>query len=122
MATPSLQWSAAEVTGGTLTVPIEGDRPKGWKDKFQQVVALLGDTQWGEVTYKSSTILVREISEGSEESLHHFLEAVMQETNAAFATEEAGSNDEAEDEGDSADGDADDTDARLTEAFRNFAG
>jgi hypothetical protein len=122
MAPPSLQWSAAEVTGGTLTVPIEGDRPKGWKDKFQQVVALLGDTQWGEVTYKSSTILVREISEGSEESLHHFLEAVMQETNAAFATEEAGSNDEAEDEGDSADGDADDTDARLTEAFRNFGG
>lgn len=123
MASPSLQWSAAEVTGGTLTVPIEGDRPKGWKDKFQQVVTLLGGTEWGTVAYKSGTIRVRDIGEGSEESLHHFLEAAMQETNAAFATEDAASEgDEAEDEDDSSDGDADDTDARLTEAFRNFSG
>lgn len=121
MAIPTLQWSAAEVKGGVLTVPVEGDRPKGWKTRFGTVVTLLGGGPWGDVTYKSGAVRVTEVVEGSEESLHHFLEAAIQETNAAF---ESDAEDEApdEDEDEARGEDADDGDARLTEAFRNFSG
>lgn len=120
MASPTLQWSAAEVSGGTLTVPIEGDRPKGWKDKFEHVVTLLSTGPWGEVVYKSGAVRVAEVSDGSEESLHHFLEAAMQETNAAFATGDEDGDDSDEDS--PADEGGDDADTRLTETFRGFAG
>jgi hypothetical protein len=122
MASPQLQWSAAEVSGGVLTVPIEGDRPKGWKDKFAQVVTLLGGGPGGEITYKSQSVRVTDIADGSEESVHHFLESVMQETNAAFAADEdSGETDEPDDTDQAGDEGADDTDARLTEGFRHFA-
>ncbi len=123
MASPNLQWNAAEVSGGVLTVPIEGDRPKGWKDRFGQVVTLLGGGPAGEVSCKSGNVRVTEVTDGSEESLHHFLESVLQETNAAFAADVE--HDETEDAGEhtgSGEESADDADARLTEAFRNFAG
>ena len=122
MAAPTLQWSAAEVNGGALTVPIEGDRPKGWKDKFEHVVTLLGDGPWGEVVCKSGAVRVAEVADGSEETLHHFLEAVMQETNAAFATDEAPGEADGDDAAGSGGGDAGDADARQTETFRNLAG
>jgi hypothetical protein len=123
LASPKLQWSAAEVTGGALTVPVEGDRPNGWKDKFENVVTLLGGGPWGEVVCRSGNVRVTEVAAGGEESLHHFLEAVVQETNAAFATDDEPG--EAHDDDDAAgpeDGEADDADARQTEAFRNLAG
>jgi hypothetical protein len=121
MASPTLRWSAAEVNGGTLTVPIEGDRPKGFKSKFEQVVTLLGGGPWGAVALKSGRVRVTEIADGSEEELHHFLEAAMQEANAAFQTGDgdAGRDDEEDDGG--PEGDADDADARLTRTFRGFA-
>jgi hypothetical protein len=123
MASPTLQWSAAEVTGGALTVPIEGDRPKGWKTKFEQVVTLLGGGPWGEVDLKSGRVRVAEIADGAEEDLHHFLEAAMQETNAAFATDdEPDGADNDDGTGGSEPGDADDADARQTDTFRKLAG
>ncbi len=50
MVPPQLQWHAAEVNGRVLSVPIEGERPKGWKSRFQRVVMLLGAGPWGEVS------------------------------------------------------------------------
>lgn len=123
MATPKLQWSAAEVKGGVLTVPIEGDRPKGWKDKFAQVVTLLGGGPWGEVVCKSGKVRVTEVADGSQDNVHHFLESAMQEANAAFATGDEPEEPEAGEEDDSSESEAaDDPDAQLTESFRNFAG
>ena len=123
MASPQLQWSAAEVSGGVLKVPIEGDRPKGWKDKFAQVVALLGGGPGGEVVCKSGSVRVTDIADGSEESVHHFLESVMQETNASFVSDEdSDETDEHADDDEDSGEDADDADARLTDSFRNFAG
>jgi hypothetical protein len=122
MASPTLQWNAAEVNNGVLTVPIEGDRPKGWKSKFEQVVTLLGGGSWGEVVLKSGRVRVTAVADGGEEGLHHFLESALQETNAAFHTDEDAERDDDEDDVGSAQGDADDADARLTETFRNFAG
>src|ERR1700740_3671414 len=120
MATPTLQWSAAEVSGGVLTVPIDGDRPKGWKDKFAQVVTLLGGGDWDGIACKAGRVRVSGVTEGSEEKLRHFLEGVMQETNAALAI---GDEDEEADgdEPDAGEDAGDDADARLTERFRNFA-
>ena len=123
MESPKLQWSAAEISGGVLAVPIEGDRPKGWKDKFEQVVRLLAGGQWDDVAYKSGKVRVRGVTDGSEDNLHHFLEGVMQEVNAAFAAgDEPGRSGEDEDEPGSDDDAAGDSDKRLTESFRNFAG
>lgn len=121
MAPPRLQWSAAEVNDGVLMIPIEGDRPKGWKRKFEQVVTVLGGGPSGEVVCKSGSVRVSAVVEGSEESLHHFLEAVIQETNSALgAGDEPG---EPDDDGEGpAEQDVDDADARLTDAFRAFAG
>lgn len=123
MAPPHLQWNAAEVSGGVLTVPTEGERPKGWKDKFDQVVTLLGGGPGGEVTCKSGTVRIAGVADGTEESVHHFLESVIQETNAAFGTEDEPDRPEDADETDeTGDNSADDADVRLTEAFRHFAG
>jgi hypothetical protein len=123
MASPALQWHAAEVSGGVLTVPIEGDRPKGWKSKFEQVVTLLGGGPWGEVALKSGRVRVTEVADGSEEGLHHFLESALQETNAAFQTgDDDADRDDDDDDAGSEHGAGDDADARLTETFRNFAG
>ena len=125
MPSPTLQWSAAEVNDGVLMVPIEGDRPKGWKRKFEQVVSVLGGGPSGEVVCKSGNVRVSAVVEGSEEELHHFLEAVLQETNSALGAgddpdERNDDGGEAADEG--VDVDVDDADARLTDVFRDFAG
>lgn len=123
METPRLDWSAAEVSDGVLTVPIGGETPKGFKDKFQQVVSLLGGGEWDEIVCKSGQVRVRGVTDGGEESLHHFLEGVMQETTAAFDTDEDGESpaDENDDEaaGEAAE-DEGDADARMTERFRGF--
>jgi hypothetical protein len=64
MEAPALQWSAAEVRNGTLTVAIDGDRPKGWKATFEQTVRLLGGGDRGEVTVKKGEVGVTDIAEG----------------------------------------------------------
>jgi hypothetical protein len=120
MDAPELQWSGAEVSDGALVVPIKGERPKGWKPRFEQTVKLLGGGQWDEVTCKSGKVRVTGVTEGAEENLHHFLESAVQEANAAF---ESAGDDEADDQ-DTADteDEGDDQDARLTARFRAFGG
>ena len=82
MEAPTLEWSAAEVRDGTLTVPIDGDRPKGWKATFERTVRLLGGGSWGEVSLKGAKVKVADVSEGSEEELRYFLEGAVQQANA----------------------------------------
>lgn len=114
METPRLQWSGAQVRDGILTVEIAGDRPKGWKPTFEQTVRLLGGGSWGEVKLKGDTIRVTGVGEGSEDSLRHFLESVIQEANATnVADSDADDRAERAPEGD-------DADARMTERFRDF--
>ena len=49
MAEVTLTWSAAEVANARLTVPLEGDIPKGWKRSFEATVRLLGGGEWGAI-------------------------------------------------------------------------
>lgn len=123
MEIPRLQWSEAVVEDATLTVPVVGERPKGWRDSFDHTVALLGGGRWGEVRCKSGTVRIEDVPPGEEESVHHFLESVMQQANAKLVAEQE---DEAVRPADSGEAEApedDDegADARMTEAFRGFA-
>ena len=120
METPTLSWRTADVRDGTLTVEIDGDRPKGWKATFHQTVRLLGGGDWGEVSLKRGTIRVSEVAEGTEDELRHFLEGAVQQANATHVEPE----DDAEDQGEEPDEEheegCDDADARMTSRFRDF--
>lgn len=121
MDAPTLQWSAAEVRSGTLTVPIGGDRPRGWKSTFDHTVRLLGGGNWGEVSLKKTKVKVSDLAEGSEEEVRFFLEGVVQQANATHVeadedSDEASGDDDSADDGD----DADDADTRMTSRFRDF--
>jgi hypothetical protein len=119
MDAPALQWSAAEVRRGTLTVELAGDRPRGWKSTFKSTVRLLGGGNWGEVSIKGSKVTVTDVPEGSEEELRFFLDGVVQQANATHVDVD----DEADEGADESDDDAageDDSDARMTSRFRDL--
>jgi hypothetical protein len=110
----TLDWASAEVDDGTLEVPLNGEPPRGWKASFERTVALLPGGQWGRVKLKKGRVRVRDVGEGREEELRHFLEGVIQQGNADCGVDQA---DDAAD----GDGDADDSDAQMAARFRSFA-
>jgi hypothetical protein len=118
MEAPHLEWSAAAVRDGTLTVELAGDPPRGWKATFRRTATLLGGGDWGEVSLKGAKVKVTEVPDGEEEELRFFLESVVQQANATHVQSE----DDAEDEPDEGDEpkEGDDADARMTERFRAF--
>jgi hypothetical protein len=118
MEIPTLQWSGAQVKDGKLVVELAGDRPKGWKSSFDRTVKLLNNSRWGSVTLKAGKVRVEGVDEGTEESLHHFLESVMQEVNAALVDDDQGA--DAEEPGAPDDDGADSADDRMTERFRGL--
>lgn len=120
MDAPRLEWSAAAVRDGTLTVPIAGDRPRGWKSTFDHTVRLLGGSSWGEVSLKKHKVKVADVPEGSEDELRHFLEGVVQESNAAHVEIEADDEESSERTDAGGDDGGDDADARMTARFRDF--
>src|ERR1700761_8668058 len=122
MDAPTLHWSGAEVRDGILTVAIDGDRPKGFKPAFARTVTLLGGGPAGPVTLKGAAVRVRDVGEGSEETLRHFLESVLQEVNTALVPDDSGDEPADDADRDDADDEADDPDARMTERFRGFSG
>jgi hypothetical protein len=118
METPRLEWSAAAVRDGTLTVPMAGDRPRGWKSTFEHTVRLLGGGTWGEVSLKKGKVKVADVPEGVEEELRFFLEGVVQQANAAHV--DTDDEDEAPDQPEDEGADGDDADTRMTSRFRDF--
>ena len=121
MEAPRLEWSAADVRDGTLTVELAGDRPRGWKATFLRTARLLGGGDWGEVSLKGPKVKVTDVPDGGEEELRFFLESVVQQANATHVQSEDDAAEDEADEGDDADADdGDDPDARMTERFRAF--
>jgi hypothetical protein len=119
MQVPQIEWSAAEVRDGTLTVPIAGDRPRGWKATFDHTVRLLGGGSWGTVFLKKDTVTVADVPEGSEEEVRFFLDGVAQQANATHI-EADNAESTGEDDADDERADEDDADARMTSRFRDF--
>jgi hypothetical protein len=117
MEVPRLEWSAAVVRDGTLTVEIAGDRPRGWKATFGRTVKLLGGGDWGEVSLKGAKVKVTDVPEDGEEELRFFLEGVVQQANATHVDSEDA--DDADGAGDD-EGESGDADARMTARFRDF--
>jgi hypothetical protein len=118
---PRIEWSAAAVRHGTLTVEIAGDRPRGWKATFNQTVRLLGGGKWGKVSLKGSKVTVADVPEGTEDELRFFLDGVVQQANATHIEPDDESGDDAEDGGDDGAGSdgQDDADARMTARLRD---
>lgn len=120
MEAPRIEWSAAAVRHGTLTVEIAGDRPRGWKATFNQTVRLLGGGKWGEVTLKGAKLKVADVTEGTEDELRFFLDGVVQQANATHIDPDQDDGDDEAESDDAPDSDGeDDTDARMTARFRD---
>ncbi len=120
MEAPRIEWSAAAVRHGTLTVEIAGDRPRGWKATFNQTVRLLGGGKWGEVTLKGTKLKVADVTEGTEDELRFFLDGVVQQANATHIDPDQDDGDDEAESDDAPDSDGeDDTDARMTARFRD---
>jgi hypothetical protein len=126
MPEPTLDWSSAEVREGKLTVALEGELPRGWKDTFEATARLLGSGDWEEVKLKKQQVRVSGLSPGSEDKLRHFLESVVQQANADHYTadEQSEPGEDASDEDASAqdaENDSEDSpDTEMTERFRSF--
>jgi hypothetical protein len=85
MVTPQLDWSSAEVHDAKLSVRLDGEPPRGWRDTFERTAALLGANDWESVTLKRRRVEVTGLTQGGEEKLRHYLESIVQEANAAHA-------------------------------------
>jgi hypothetical protein len=121
MSTVKLSWSTAEVKDAKLSVPLDGDVPKGWKQSFERTIALLGSGEWGEVSLKRGKVVVADVTPGSEPKLKHHLDAVVTQANATIEAA-AGEDEESEEdeEGqDAQDGERSDPDTEMTERFRS---
>ena len=116
-----LQWASAEVNDAVLTVPLEGDVPKGWKQSFERTVQLLGAGEWGEVSLKKGTVKVSDVAPGAEEKLRHHLESVVTQANAAHEAQEQAETPDDEDPGRGDDEQPSSPDAEMTDQFRSFA-
>jgi hypothetical protein len=110
-----IDWSAAEVSGGDLSVPLSGEPSKAWTERVAEVVERLkrGGGGWSKVEVGLKAIDVKGVQAGAESDLRHFLESAVMQANADFAPEP-----EAPDEGD----EGSEADGEMTGAFRAFAG
>lgn len=112
-----IDWDTAHVQRATLTVELRGERRRGWRKHFDEVVRLLAQTSggWGTVSLDKNVIRVADVLEGSEEALRHLLESAVHQVNADLAPEVA-----VTDRAPTADRQTA-LDRRITAAFRAFA-
>src|SRR4030081_1278197 len=82
MSSVKLEWASAEVNDARLTVALDGEVPRGWKQSFEHTVKLLGDGEWGEVKIKKGAVQVSDVAPGNEEKLRHHLESIVAQANA----------------------------------------
>jgi hypothetical protein len=111
-----IDWSAAEVSGGDLSVPLAGEPSKGWTDRVAEVVERLkrGGGGWDAIEVGRKAITVEGVRPGSESDLRHFLEGAVMQANADFAPDPEVHDDGESDAASGADGE-------MTGAFRAFA-
>ncbi len=119
MSSVKLQWASAEVEDANLTVALEGELPRGWKQSFERTVKLLGDGQWGAVKLKKRTVQVSDVDPGAEDKLRHHLEGIVAQANADH--EERESDDDDGEGGGGGEKKPQGPDAEMTERFRSFA-
>jgi hypothetical protein len=115
---PQLDWSAAQVSDGTLSVEVGGDFDDNWEQTFARTLALLSTSgTWGAVGFKKGKVTVEGVQEGSEDNVRFALDSAVQEANAHHA-DDADESDEDSGEGDDV-SEGDETDRRMTDRFRD---
>ncbi len=79
-----ISWGSADVEDATLTVELTGSSSKAWKQRFENVLALLETRHsgWGAVELSRSHIQVTEVRQGTETELRHFLESIVMQVNS----------------------------------------
>lgn len=115
---PQLDWTAAEVSGDTLSVEINGEFGDDWEQTFARTLALLSSSgTWGAVRFKEGKVGVGDVREGSEENVRFALDGAVQEANARHVDQD----DESEESSGEADDESetDETDRRMTDRFRD---
>ena len=117
----NLEWASAEVKDAKLTVELEGDPPKGWKESFERTVQLLGDGEWGAVELKKGSVRVSDVAPGTEEKLRHHLEAIVSQANAHLEKDDSDGDDDGDEHGDGKADEPEGPDAEMTGRFREFA-
>jgi hypothetical protein len=113
-----IDWGAAEIRKGTLTVELTGAPSKDWKKRFTSVLGLLelSSRGWGEVELTKDGIEVEQVREGAEGDLRHQLESVVLEVNSQLQLDDDKDGSESgEDEEERG------ADERMTATFRTFA-
>jgi hypothetical protein len=118
MSSVRLGWASAEVKDAKLTVALDGELPRGWKQSFETTVKLLGNGEWGQVKITKGAVQVSDVTPGTEDKLRHHLEGIVAQANAAHEARERAARQE-EDGGDEDDR-ASGPDAEMTERFRSF--
>ncbi|MGB9182473.1 MAG: hypothetical protein WCB67_00275 [Solirubrobacteraceae bacterium] len=96
---------------------VDGEAPSGWKESFAVTVRLLGGGEWGEVALKKGIVRVKDVVDGQEEKLRHFLDSVVEQANASHPSE----TDEPESSDDAEPDEEEGPDAAMTARFRSFA-
>src|SRR5450755_1558270 len=117
---PQLDWNAAEVREGTLTIEVGGEFDDEWEQTFARTLALLASSgTWGSVGVETGKVTVEGLQEGSEDNVRFALDGAVQEANAHHAQDDSEDSDEDDQSGDEDDSEGDDTDRRMTERFRD---
>lgn len=116
----NIDWGTAEIGEGTLAVELTGASSKGWKQRFESVLAMLetSHSHWGDVRITRKGIQVAEVGQGTETELRHFLESIVLQINSELPQPEEstrGAEDEAHVD------EAAQVDRQMTAAFRAFA-
>lgn len=115
---PQLDWSAAQVSDGTLSVEVSGDFDDDWEQTFARTLALLSTSgTWGSVGFRKGKVTVEDVQEGSEDNVRFALDGAVQEANAHHADHADDAGEESGEDDDEPEGD--ETDRRMTDRFRD---
>jgi hypothetical protein len=111
-----IDWGAAEVADGRLTVPFTGAPTSDFKGQVADVIRRLGHgAGWGEIKVSKSKLRVAAVQEGAEPDLRHFLESAVLQANANLGVDEDDEDEPA------ADDERSERDETMTATFRAFA-
>lgn len=116
MPTRELDWAAASVTGGKLTVPLTGEPDATWKARCEATLEQLrraggSGADAGDVEVKKDRVVVAHVAEGREDDVRFLLESIVLQANGDDDDDgEGGPEDEAAA-----------ADERIASAFQAFA-
>jgi hypothetical protein len=113
----AIDWNAASVDDGRLTVPLLGEPSAKWRDRVTHVIERLerGGNDWGTIKVTKSKFRVDAVGEGAESTLRHLLEGAVMQANSDFRE------DDEHDNQDEPDQERSEVDQHKTDAFRSFS-